>query len=280
MKIKEMLNITGWMTLCTTIFDKAGLTIGETEIDETEYGKCLARRIFAKYGNKPVNDQYATYVDISGEDAIDDMADDIVLTYKNSWQNMLTALTTEYNPLENYDRNQYDYRTSTKEGSITEGQRSDTKGQQIDTDGQHTIQYGAQSNTKGQQVNSTAAYQDTQETQKSAYDQTGYSADTKVITDGDDRQITEGSRTDSLGQHTDTYGEHGYTSGQRIDIKGQQTDTTHDHDEELFDSHVHGNIGVTTSQQMLESEMVLRMKYRFVDIVTKDLINEMTLKCY
>lgn len=41
-----------------------------------------------------------------------------------------------------------------------------------------------------------------------------------------------------------------------------------------------GNIGVTTSQQMLESEIVLRNKYKFWDIVFSDLDGILTLPIY
>lgn len=41
-----------------------------------------------------------------------------------------------------------------------------------------------------------------------------------------------------------------------------------------------GNIGVTTSQQMLESEVILRNKYLFQDIIFKDLDNILMLDIY
>ncbi len=41
-----------------------------------------------------------------------------------------------------------------------------------------------------------------------------------------------------------------------------------------------GNIGVTTSQQMLESEIILRNKYLFQDIIFKDLDNILMLDIY
>ena len=41
-----------------------------------------------------------------------------------------------------------------------------------------------------------------------------------------------------------------------------------------------GNIGVTTSQQMLESEMLLRTKWKMYEIIYKDIANEITLNVY
>lgn len=42
----------------------------------------------------------------------------------------------------------------------------------------------------------------------------------------------------------------------------------------------HGNIGVTTSQQMLESEIVLREKHNFVEMIFRDIDSVLCLKVY
>lgn len=42
----------------------------------------------------------------------------------------------------------------------------------------------------------------------------------------------------------------------------------------------HGNIGITTSQQMLQSEIVLRSNYNFVQMLYKDVDSVMTLLIY
>lgn len=42
----------------------------------------------------------------------------------------------------------------------------------------------------------------------------------------------------------------------------------------------HGNIGVTTSQQMLESEIVLREKHNLIDMIFKDIDSVLCLKVY
>lgn len=42
----------------------------------------------------------------------------------------------------------------------------------------------------------------------------------------------------------------------------------------------HGNIGVTTSQQMLESEIVLREKHNFLEMIFRDIDSVLCLKVY
>lgn len=303
-KINELLTLGGWKLLCRLTLLGSGL-----DVDPEAYGDTIARRIVAKYGNKPVNDQYQTYVDMEGEEyASPLMAADLALTYGESWKRILDALTAEYNPIENYDKYQYDEAHNNSDGKNTFGQRTDIKGQQIDTDGEHTITYGEQTNTKGeqintegqeedtkgQQINTDGAHLDEHEHQVSAYNSNGYNSESKDIdniaqkqmTEGQridtkgERQDTEGQREDTIGEHEDTYGEHQTTYGQRSDTKGAEVDLTHDEGENTLDSHVHGNVGVTTNQQMINQEIDMRLRWKFTDIVTKDIVNEMTLRCY
>lgn len=49
---------------------------------------------------------------------------------------------------------------------------------------------------------------------------------------------------------------------------------------ETFIDDITGNIGVTTSQQMIESEFVLREKHRLMDIISNDIREALTLKIY
>lgn len=51
-------------------------------------------------------------------------------------------------------------------------------------------------------------------------------------------------------------------------------------DELTHKAEIKGNIGVTTSQQMIESEFVLREKYRLLDIISNDIREALTLKVY
>ena len=49
---------------------------------------------------------------------------------------------------------------------------------------------------------------------------------------------------------------------------------------EVEDIRVHGNIGVTTSQQMIESEMELRAKYDIYKIISKEFEREFLVQVY
>ena len=65
---------------------------------------------------------------------------------------------------------------------------------------------------------------------------------------------------------------------------GSGTDTTQTEyglkRKEVEDIHVHGNIGVTTSQQMIESEMELRAKYDIYKIISREFEREFLVQVY
>lgn len=59
---------------------------------------------------------------------------------------------------------------------------------------------------------------------------------------------------------------------------------THNTDEDIVDTtkkdnHLYGNIGVTTTQQMLESEIALREKFNLYDIIANAFFSEFMLRC-
>lgn len=114
-----------------------------------------------------------------------------------TFERWIKALSIDYAPLENYDRNEY--WTDHTEGTGSSGSE------------------GSSDTTTG----------DTSELQKSAYDQSTYSPYEKTINDGSVGTTTSDSTSTEM-----------------------ENDATHR-------GRVHGNIGVTTSQQMLEAELNL-----------------------
>ena len=61
---------------------------------------------------------------------------------------------------------------------------------------------------------------------------------------------------------------------------GTTSGTTENESSSEHDGRLHGNIGVTTSQQMLESELLLRTKYYIMDIIINDFISKFCLRVY
>ena len=134
--------------------------------------------------------------------------------YQHTFERWVAALSIEYNPLENYDRME---EWSDENSGTSETSTSVTNSNSVDV-----------STTSGTEVDATT------ETQVSAYDSATYQPQNKVIEDrNESNTITTG--TESEGSSSTT---------------GSVTDS----ETKTRTGRAHGNIGVTTSQQMLEAE--------------------------
>lgn len=97
-----------------------------------------------------------------------------------------------------------------------------------------------------QKTTTTDNSETTSENEKMAFDSEMYSKDTKTTTKGNGGEVV---------------------SNTKIKVNTYKETTT-------------GNIGVTTNQQMLESELKLRDKYKFLNIVFKDVDEVLTIGYY
>lgn len=160
---------------------------------------------------------------------------------RNSWSMLkaVTAINVQYEPLSNYDRHE----TRTTEGSSS---GSNT--------GSHSRSTGSTTTTESSEESSTSATIDRDETNEtehkvSAYDSSTYSPDN--TDDGSSTYDEESSISGtSEAESTST-------------IQGTDTGTDNlqhaDEHEETETIRAWGNIGVTTSQQMLQSELDLSL---------------------
>lgn len=149
----------------------------------------------------------------------------------------------EYNPVENYDRqeNWTDSPNITRETQLS----------------------GTDSNkqTAGQGSTTKQTGTDTNEQKVSAFNSSGYDpSEQDIMTYGNQTQITtSGANTNEF-----SYG--------RKDVNTEKGNTEHS-------GRIHGNVGVTTTQEMMESEMSLR-KQSFIDYCTGLFANDLLLLVY
>lgn len=144
-----------------------------------------------------------------------------------SWSKILTALTVEYCPIENYDRNE---------------SWTDTHNLTQNISNQSAVQSAG---------NSTASNTNTESV-------TGFNSD-----DWTNKQRDSGSSSGTANNTTNSSG-----SESRTDT-GTLSRT----------SRVHGNIGVTTNQQMIQAEIELR-KTDLYQIITQEFIKMFCLGVY
>ena len=161
---------------------------------------------------------------------------------------MYKSLRTEYSPIENYDRIEDIKREYKDSGTDTEiltlGSSTTSSHTGTDTDSAQ----GGGSNEKG----------------VSAYNEDGYTNREKdTETHNSNNTQTYNSTVTNTGSGSDKT---------QTDYGKQSTETEN--------TRIHGNIGVTTSQQMIESEMSLRAKYDIYKIISREFEREFLVQIY
>lgn len=196
--------------------------------------------------------------------------------FADKWNHIADALGLEYNPLENYDRtedttitdeggkdgsNERSYNNYQNEKSISGGYSDeDTRG--VEKGGKVKTERDTRDNIHG--FNTTAIdgvpadYQKMIETVE--YDPSG-DAYSETNSGSIERTYNQYKETEKpTGTYKDEYGE---TNG----------------NERTIDSSIHGNIGVTSSQQMLTQEIEVRRNLLY-DIVLNDIAEFLTISIY
>lgn len=161
----------------------------------------------------------------------------------SNYLKILDALKMEYNPIENYNRKEYSTVTQAN------GERTTKIGEQTFTNGNTNVSVSESAQTNGI-LNKHSV---------NPYDSSSYYENEK-----DDNTQTLGAKTTTtLGARVEN------TNGERTDKILNYTDST------TTDSSITGNIGVTTTQQMLQSEIELRMK-SVIEMYYDNFINQYT----
>lgn len=163
--------------------------------------------------------------------------------WQDSIERVFLALKKDYNPIENYDRQETWTDSPNLERNTTTG------GSDINT---LTAGRGSTTANTGSDVmeQKVSAF-DSSDYQPSEQDTTTYGNSTKVETSGQDVNNISYGRTE----------------------KNTETGTT------THTGQIHGNVGVTTSQQMIESELQLR-KQSFIDYCTGLFANDLLILVY
>lgn len=159
-------------------------------------------------------------------------------------EHLIKIILAEYSPIENYDR--YEDITINRKNKETNSGSDGTNGSSTDTlTGSDTFTHG-----------------ETIESQVSAFNTSSYSNNDKEIHNGDD--VTQYGKTDTLSSsNTTTY--------------GKITDNVGD---EHTISHIHGNIGIKTSEQVINEELELLKNFNVYDWIASQVENDLFLTIY
>ena len=184
------------------------------------------------------------------------------------WEKMYQALLTEYNPLENYDRIEDTTETLTKEGEENteySGSESDEKQGTESLEKQGSEVYTPTGTEKVETKNNYNGFNSSTSVPVS-----DGSSETSFDQRADTTSFNQRKDVTSFNQRKDV---HSFTDRKDTLSFDDRTDTR------VIDGHIHGNIGVTTSQQMLESELQLRL-YDLANVIYKDIARTFLLSIY
>ncbi len=149
------------------------------------------------------------------------------------------ALYAEYNPIENYDRHEDNLETPDLVRTTTTNDNA-----------------SAITNTNG---STSTSVNDTTTNDRSAYDSYDYSPESRTTVGS-----TERANADSSSQQSSDY-----SHKEGITEQGTRG----------FKSHIHGNIGVTTSAQMIQGELDLR-KINLYEMIASEFENKFLVQVY
>lgn len=181
---------------------------------------------------------------------------------------MYKALTAEYSPIENYDRIETINRETTHSGSDTETTTlgSSTTSQHTGSDNETT--------TLGSSTTTNHSGSDTNETQVSAYNESNYTNRDKETQTYNSSVTNTGSGED---RKTQTHNTTITSAGSGSDTAKTDYGMIRNESENV---HIHGNIGITTSQTMVSEEIKLRTRYDLYKVIADMFEHEFLIQVY
>ena len=227
--------------------------------DSADFRGQLVDYIIMSYSNLQIRPTLEDYVD-----GIPDLVISLLNSKKYSYVKLWETTQIEYDPIENYSMVESGKDTTSGTTSNTIGsQTSEASGNNSTTYGQ-SVQTGKNTNTKtGSQTDGRYVVPyDTSSEQLAEKTKTDYTN----IKDSAESNITNAEHTDNSTTTTNS------TLGARTDNGTNSSSTTHEFKRS-------GNIGVTTSQQMLQSQRDIAM-FNFMAIVAHDIIKLITICIY
>lgn len=172
------------------------------------------------------------------------------------WARMLETTEFEYNPIENYDRTETENSTTTHTGSGT-----------VKGDGGEEKVISSDSNNRTDNHTQKRTGNDSQTESVAAFNAGGMTDHTTSRTD---YNITD--------TYNGTIGDTGNSTSTRTNKHGE-TETRNFSDDYTKEVRIHGNIGVTTTQQMIEQERKI-IDYDIIDIIVSEYKNKFCILIY
>ena len=284
--------------VCNNPFTNADfMENGYTPLNDATFQSVLSDYISFNHGNLDIRYTLEDLV-LKNPSIIQNAVVNWYNTHKYQYETLYNTTLLKYEPLQNYDRTEEvtDNTERTGTGDTTFGSRTDT------SKTNNTTNIGAQDNTNtdkettkigtiNTETNSSTSKKGSESNEKEVapYDSENYYNQEKDTLSFNNRTDTNNSttitnartdtrkntNTEKVGARKDT------TESSTSNTFGGHTDETNRKENETYThkSHMYGNIGVTTSQQMLQSEREVAY-FNFVSIVAHDIIKLIAICIY
>lgn len=215
------------------------------------------------------------------------LAMSIFSIYSNKWSRLYRILSLEYEPIENYNMNETEKITSTNENTDTITTNTTNSNDVTETNtGTNTANDSESTTGKNNITDSrTIAENNNVTNNNSLY---GFNSTSGVNSDSQNGTETRNTTDNNIhnddlkGTRTNEHSENINTSkvtAQKNDIKDVKDGTHTENGSQDRTLSRHGNIGVTTSQQMINSEIEL-WQWDFFSGVFKDIDKILTIQTY
>ena len=232
------------------------------------------------------------------------------------WEHLKATTEYEYNPIENYDRRETESYTRKREGSgsikgdggadtmtydtvnANTGNTTNSGSDTVrDSGTDTTTRDGTDSRERTETDTLSKTGSDTTTEGVSAFNESGYKDHTRTVASYDSGNTNGIEESESIDRDETITLAHGKTEttthGAIVDTTGRETKTgtetrtdlsgknTTEEASETFtaERYLHGNIGVTTTQEMIKQEREI-VNFDIVDIIVKEYINEFCIMVY
>lgn len=225
--------------------------------------------IRARYGNRFLLEYYKLVEELEVREDFEVILYAFLKSKEHEYKTLYELLHLEYNPIENYSMTEVEEGTNSTDnmyGSKTEREQADYGEKIVSV----TDNYGNQQNVE------TVDYGETN---------TNTSGDSKVapFDSSNYENLNKNTTTSNVEARTDTTTntKNAYVDKSVENVSQHADSRTHTTDEHADTLHTSfdrnltrsGNIGVTTSQQMISSSIDLAPRLNFIDRVSKDVVN-------
>ena len=222
-------------------------------------------------------------------DSITRLASIIFSLNGDNWSRLYSALQEEYKALQNYNGDETRTVTTTDTGTDTfshtgnetntlndSSSNTRTGSESLESSGSDSLSKTGTVGSQGSNLsdNNVFGFNSSNSVPSDSSNSSNNSTDTYNLSD----KTSYGKKDTKVYNNVSDSGSRESTNTVSNESSDTETKDLQTNTSETF--HREGNLGVTTSQQMLESEFELRMNYRFFDVVFADVDKTLALQLY